>query len=196
MGKRKEWVQAWKTREINTQKCQDYMVYYDNELQEDVKELLVLKKAIDIIKHIKCDDLIKSRSPTPVPTPVPTPAPRITPSPTPVPTPVPTPNPTTPPTPVPTPARGCAGGSYYFQSKVFGVDNARYNVPAYAKGVKYTIMAAKAGECQKIETTHAGTYRQQMGGKMIRMFHYYKCCGDSGLFYGSAMEGDYSTLCT
>jgi hypothetical protein len=74
-----EWIDLWKLREENTRKCMQFMTYYDSETLTNTGELLILKKAIDIIKNIGCGpNHLQTTSPTEavvVPTLAPTPAP-------------------------------------------------------------------------------------------------------------------------
>jgi hypothetical protein len=74
-----EWVDLWNLREDNSKKCMQFMAYYDTETLANTGELLILKKAIDIIKNIGCGpNHLGTISPTTaiaVPTLAPTPAP-------------------------------------------------------------------------------------------------------------------------
>jgi hypothetical protein len=74
-----EWVADWNLREQNARQCMEFMTYYDSETLTNTGELLILKKAIDIIKNIGCGpNNLATISPTEavvVPTLAPTPAP-------------------------------------------------------------------------------------------------------------------------
>jgi hypothetical protein len=78
-GYKGEWVDLWNLREQNSRKCMQFMTYYDSETLTNTGELLILKKAIDIIKNIGCGpNHLQTTSPTTafvVPTLAPTPAP-------------------------------------------------------------------------------------------------------------------------
>ena len=179
------WALKYTERELNSQKCIDFMTYFDDETQTNTEELLILKKTIDIIKHITCEATIQ---PTAFPTAFPTTSPtELTNSPTAYPTRAPTAVPTGAPTAQPTVGNACVAGNYMFMSKVFK-NPERFAVPAYMDGVGYTLAVSSAGECQTLETSHTN-----VEGAVQTIKHQYKCCGDTGSLYGAISQSDDST---
>merc|ERR1712167_197282 len=118
----------------------------------------ILKKAIDIIRHIKCS---KTISPTAYPTAFPTATP----------TEYPTAYPTIAPTAFPTHTGGNCDGDWQFMSKVYGAQKEQYSVPMYTKGVTYGMGTMAFGDCKEIETSH-----QTVTGVTQVIKHQYKCC--------------------
>ena len=125
--------------------------------------------------------------PTAFPTAFPTQAPTVTSQPTAFPTRAPTAIPTGAPTAEPTDQRGCAAGNWKFMSKVFASPE-RFAVPAYADGVQYSIASTTAGQCRTIETSHTN-----VEGAVQTIKHQYKCCGNTGNFYGAIARSDNTT---
>ena len=161
-----QWALQYDQRELNSEKCIAFMNFYDAETQTNTEELLILKKTIDIIKHITCE---ATSQPTAFPTAFPTTSPtEITSSPTAYPTRAPTAVPTGAPTAQPTAGNDCASGTYKFMSKVFASPE-HFAVPAYADGVDYIIDLMTAGECQTIETSHTN-----VEGAVQTIKHQYK----------------------
>jgi hypothetical protein len=196
-----EYLQAWKTREINAQKCTAYMVYFDSEYVSGLGELLVLKRSLDIIKHIKCD-WIPPNPPTAAPTsPYTNPptakvddtqildafeAPAATPAPTAKPTAAAPPQSTS----SPTPFFGCEGGKYFYESKVFhGPEADKFSVPQYAQFQPFAVKAAIAGECQEVHAIGGDDGTQTV-------ISYYKCCEQTGKFYGEVPFPGSPSMCT
>ena len=161
------------------------MTYFDDETQTNTEELLILKKTIDIIKHITCE---ATSQPTAFPTAFPTTSPTVlTNSPAAYPTRAPTAAPTGAPTKQPTSGNTCVAGNCMFMSKVFK-NPERFAVPAYMDGVGYTLAESSAGECQTLETSHTN-----VEGAVQTIKHQYKCCGDTGSLYGAISQSDDST---
>jgi hypothetical protein len=175
------WALKYDQRELNSQKCIDFMSYFDAETQTNTEELLILKKTIDIIKHITCE---ATSAPTAFPTTFPTTSPTVlTNSPTAYPTRSPTAAPTGAPTANPTNGNACGMGDYKFMAKVFK-NPERFAVPAYADGVKYNIAAGMiAGECKTLETSHTN-----VEGAVQTIKHQYRCCGSTGSLYGAVSQ--------
>lgn len=195
---RSEYGKYWKLRELNTQKCQSTLSYYDAEEVARSRELLILRKAISILQLLNCHSsyLDMTRRPTPLsrtPTPVPSPFPTA--SPTLLHTFAPTsaqPIFTKAPTPV---AGDCAAGTYKFKAKVFGAKKASYGVPAYMNGATFKIKATKAGACQTLTTVHKVRQGNNVGGSHftfvdVYVRHAYRCCGASDSFHGSIAVTD------
>ena len=114
-AKKALWIVAFNDREANTQQCIDFMDFFDGETVINTEELLVLKKAIDIIKHIDC---LGTDIPTAAPTTFPTLAPTtITTTATAAATAATTDAPTTFPTAAPTTPTNCAAGNYTASSR-------------------------------------------------------------------------------
>jgi len=179
-----------KLREDNTKKCAAFMNFYDAETQTSTAELLILKKAIDIIRHIKCTTNPPTGAPTAFPTSPPTAFPTA--QPTNAPTAYPTAAPTAAPTSYPTVAF-CAAGDYKFMSKVFTGDFAKrsmYSVPVYAKGVTYTVKQLNVNKCTTIETSHLNR-----AGLVEKIKHQYKCCLKGGLYGSMATATASHDLC-
>jgi hypothetical protein len=180
------WALKYNQRALNSKKCIAYMSFYDAETQTNTEELLILKKTIEIIKHITCTATV---APTAFPTSFPTISPtELTNSPTAyptrAPTEIPTATPTATPTAQPTTARACVAGDYYFMSKVFA-NPERFAVPAYTNGVKYTLAAMTGGDCKTAETSHTN-----VDGAVQTISHQYQCCGQSGTIYGAIAQSD------
>jgi hypothetical protein len=174
---------AFNERETNAQKCIDFMKFFDGETLINTEELLVLKKVIDIIKHVDC---LGTDTPTAAPTAFPTLAPTaaVTAAATAA-ADTTTGTPTGFPTKAPTAATNCVAGHYRFKAVVF-TDPSRYGVPAYADGVKYNIDSEMTpGSCQTIATSHTN-----VEGAIQVISHQYKCCGNSGSLYGSISYDD------
>ena len=166
--------------------------YFDSETKTNTEELLILKKTIDIIKHITCTG---TSAPTAFPTAFPTTSPTfLSAQPTAYPTRSPTAVPTGAPTKQPTVGSTCVAGDWMFMSKVFK-DPSKFAVPAYADGVVYQMAAGMtAFECKTVETSHTN-----VDGAVQTITHQYKCCGNSGNLYGSISQSDSATakdLCT
>lgn len=191
-AKKKEWATTWVMREAHTQKCRAYMKYYDSETLVSTDEILVLKKAIDIIRHISC---VATQQPTMSPTAFPTRPIRVTPAPTAFPTLAPTQYPTSRPTKSPTVAKKCPAGKYLFMSKVFSEPerfNPAYAVPSFSNGVKYNIKKEmEPNACIKIRTSHAN-----IDGSVQHLDHWYKCCPATGSPFGSITAFGSSKLCS
>jgi len=181
-----QWALKYDQRELNSDKCIKFMNFFDDETQTNTEELLILKKTIDIIKHITCE---ATSQPTAFPTAFPTTSPTVlTNSPTAYPTREPTAVPTGAPTKAPTAGNNCVSGDYKFMSKVFA-NPERFAVPAYADGVTYAIDSdMTAGQCKTIETSHTN-----VEGAVQTIKHQYKCCGDTGNLYGAISQSDNST---
>jgi hypothetical protein len=179
-----QWALKYDQRELNSDKCIKFMNFFDEETQTNTGEILILKKTIDIIKHITCE---ATSQPTAFPTAFPTTSPTVlTNSPTAYPTRAPTAVPTGAPTAAPTEGNNCESGTYKFMSKVFA-NPERFAVPAYADGVDYLIETMTAGQCQTIETSHTN-----VEGAVQTIKHQYKCCGDTGSLYGAISQSDKS----
>jgi hypothetical protein len=186
-AKKALWIAAFNDRENNAQKCVDFMHFFDGEILINTEELLVLKKTIDIIKHIDC--LGTTDTPTAAPTTFPTLAPTdVVAAAAAATSVVATDTPTAFPTAAPTAASNCLSGHYRFKAVVF-TDPARYGVPAYTDGVKYNIDSDMTpGSCQTIATSHTN-----VDGAVQVISHQYKCCGNSGSMYGSISYDDATT---
>jgi hypothetical protein len=154
--------------------------YFDTETKTNTGELLILKKTIDIVKHISCAG---TSAPTAFPTAFPTTSPTsLSNTPTSFPTRAPTAVPTGAPTANPTAALSCTSGTWMFMSKVFANPD-RFGVPAYADGVVYNIPTTMGPDtCAKIETSHSNVGSE---GMIQTIMHQYKCCGNSGRIYGA-----------
>ena len=141
---------------------------------------MILKKTIDIVKHISCAG---TSAPTAFPTAFPTTSPTsLSNTPTSFPTRAPTAVPTGAPTANPTAALSCTSGTWMFMSKVFANPD-RFGVPAYADGVVYNIPTTMGPDtCAKIETSHSNVGSE---GVIQTIMHQYKCCGNSGRIYGA-----------
>jgi hypothetical protein len=167
------------------------MKYFDAETHTNTEELLILKKTIDIIKHIGCGT---TYAPTTFPTTFPTTSPtKATLAPTAFPTRAPTANPTNYPTLAPTAGITCEKGAWKFQQKVFQTEGNRtvnqYAIPPYVDGTEFAIDAAMSpGTC----VTHFSN-RTNVEGAEQQVEHQYKCCGNSGLIYGAISEDSLST---
>ena len=162
--------------------------YFDTETKTNTGELLILKKTIDIVKHISCAG---TSAPTAFPTAFPTTSPTaLSNTPTSFPTRAPTAVPTGAPTANPTAALSCTSGTWMFMSKVFANPD-RFGVPAYADGVVYNIPTTMGPDtCAKIETSHSNVGSE---GVIQTIMHQYKCCGNSGSMYGSISYDDGTT---
>jgi hypothetical protein len=176
------WTIAYKSREANANKCKNFMTFFDAETLVNTEELLVLKKAIDIIKHITCGT---SQAPTAAPTAFPT---VVASAASGAPTAFPTRSPTAAPTAPPSANAlandvGCGAGSYRFLAKVYS-DPARFSVPSYTDGIRYALAAGTPDSCQLIKTSHTN-----VEGAVQTIDHQYKCCGGNdgvaGSFYGA-----------
>jgi hypothetical protein len=169
-------------RELYSGKCIDFMRWFDAETLTNTEEILILKRAIEIIKHISCE---ASEAPTLAPTPFPTHTYYPTPYPTPYPTRFPTPNATAHVTQAPTPVRTCAPGNYSYMQKVYQEPD-RYSVPHYTEGRQYIIEdEMESGACLVLNTSHVDVH-----GDAYTISHQYKCCGNSGRIYGAISTGD------
>jgi len=188
---KKLYIDDLKLREENSKKCTTFMNFYDSETQTSTAELLILKKAIDIIRHIKCTTNPPTGAPTAFPTAPPTAFPTT--QPTMSPTAYPTTAPTAAPTSYPTVAF-CAAGDYKFMSKVFTGDFAKrsmYSVPVYAKGVTYNVKQLAVSKCATIETSHLNS-----AGLVEKIKHQYKCCLKGGLYGSMATATASHDLCS
>jgi hypothetical protein len=185
--KRTRWALLHDAREQNTKACIAFMVYFDSENIVNTEELLILKAVIFEIERITCR---QTDYPTQFPTAFPTAAPSVTDQPTAFPTRAPTAVPTRAPTADPTTSNACAGGDWMFMRKVFATPE-RFAVPAYADGVTYTIATTAGNTCRTIETSHTN-----IEGATQTISHQYKCCGDSGSFYGAISTGSNATAAT
>jgi hypothetical protein len=183
---KEQWVIHYKDRQINAGKCISYMKYFDAETQTNTKELLVLKKTIDIIKHIGCGT---TSAPTTFPTSFPTTSPtKATLTPTAFPTRAPTANPTNYPTLAPTTGHPCTKGAWKFQQKVYQA-GAQYAIPPYTDGTEFAIDTDMSpGTC----ITHFSN-RTNVEGAEQQVEHQYKCCGNNGLIYGAISEDSMAT---
>jgi len=177
-----------KLREMNVEKCINYQSYFDVETVTRTNELLVLKKAIDIILHISCT----TTAPTPAPTVKATDSPTAYPTanPTSTPTGYPTPMVTQTAQPTPAPLSHCNSGEWKYRDGVFDANTddktkLQFEIPGYMKGLTYKLPQTAVGSCVKVVTEHDnevyGTYSLK---GVASISHYYRCCPD-GKFYGS-----------
>lgn len=172
----------WELRETNAQKCLYVIKYYDTSAVTRTQELLVLKKAVEIIKQITCNTAV----PTPFPTAFPTAAPvPITGTPTAFPTVSPTSYPTAFPTKAGVQCKTCKSGNWKFNTAALASNFPAAEVLEAAK-LNIPLPSTATGACALKETTFTAKTASTQGMSQ-KITSYYRCCCDGNFFGGAGI---------